>query len=234
MDKISGFQRWLPASHKLISLPVKCQTAVITICKHNNSLRSLPDARAHWLTLIMASRECALTNSASGSDFKIRPVAPPASGRSICLLWFFHNMARQQMDSSFTEFWCSTMVCIYCFIRGIVKRCANKEAQDQWRRDPGYTLPELEKNTAHTCTHAWTRGFCATKMAAFLTLSLQPEQTKPWPEPKEKRLRHPKENVQSTEEETKDPGCLCMNRACIRCLQSTDALVTTVKELSLL
>ena len=33
--------------------------------------------------------------------------------------------------SSFTEFWCSTMVCIYCFIRGIVKRCVNKEAQDQ-------------------------------------------------------------------------------------------------------
>ena len=82
---------------------------------------------------------CALTNTASGSDLKNRPVAPPASGRSICLLWFFHNMARQMAQ---LFYWVLVLVFYngvhYCFIRGIVKRCTPsvrnyKSFQESWR-----------------------------------------------------------------------------------------------------
>ena len=64
--------------------PVKCQTA----CQVSNgsdydlqaqyriTFRALPDARAHWLTLIMAM--CVPTNSASGSDSRMRGGVPPA------------------------------------------------------------------------------------------------------------------------------------------------------------
>ena len=113
----------------------------------------------------------------------------------------------------------------------------NEKAQDQWRRDPGYTLPELEKNTAHTPVLMLEHeDFVLLEWQLFWLYHCNLNKLSRDHEPRalhapETAAPSHKENVQSTEEETKDPGCLCMNGACIRCLQMCSSWQTD--ELSL-